>query len=321
MPAAHPHRGRDRPRAGKSALALALAEEFGGTIINADSMQVYRDLRVLTARPGADAEARAPHRLYGVIDAAEACSAGRWRGLALAEIAAARAGGKPADSGRRHRALLSCRSSMAWPPVPPIPDCRARGGAARFMPAAAAPGSTPRSRRAIPPQRRGSRPATRSASCAPTRWSPPPAGRSANGSALPRTGAHWRVRRHRPAAAACRALCRVRCARFAAMMDGGAVAEVAALLARAAAARSAGDEGGRRARDRGLARRPARPRGSRCCSAASDAALCQAAIHLAAPSHGWAARLTHGSAIFGKFTSRNFCIYSSTAIDRPELAD
>jgi tRNA dimethylallyltransferase len=78
---------------GKSALALALAGEFGGTIINADSMQVYRELRVLTARPGPEAEALAPHRLYGTIDAAESCSVGRWRGLALAEIAAARAAG------------------------------------------------------------------------------------------------------------------------------------------------------------------------------------------------------------------------------------
>ncbi|HZB94003.1 MAG TPA: isopentenyl transferase family protein, partial [Stellaceae bacterium] len=74
---------------GKSALALALAEALRGTVINADSMQVYRDLAVLTARPGPEALARAPHRLYGVIDAAEACSAGRWRALALAEIAAA----------------------------------------------------------------------------------------------------------------------------------------------------------------------------------------------------------------------------------------
>jgi tRNA dimethylallyltransferase len=79
---------------GKSALALAIAEHFRGTIINADSMQVYRDLRVLTARPGPEAEARAPHRLYGVIDAAEACSAGHWRGLALAEIVAARHAGR-----------------------------------------------------------------------------------------------------------------------------------------------------------------------------------------------------------------------------------
>ncbi len=79
---------------GKSALALALAEEFRGTIINADSMQVYRDLRVLTARPGPEAEARAPHRLYGVIDAADSCSAGRWRELARAEVLAARAAGR-----------------------------------------------------------------------------------------------------------------------------------------------------------------------------------------------------------------------------------
>ena len=79
---------------GKSALALALAEEFGGTLINADSMQVYRDLAVLTARPGPDEEARVPHRLYGVIDGAENFSAGRWRALAAAEVAAARAAGR-----------------------------------------------------------------------------------------------------------------------------------------------------------------------------------------------------------------------------------
>src|SRR5579864_8414860 len=76
---------------GKSALALALAEECDGTIINADSMQVYRDLPVLTAQPGAVERARVPHRLYGVIDAAERCSAGRWRGLALTEIERSRA--------------------------------------------------------------------------------------------------------------------------------------------------------------------------------------------------------------------------------------
>ncbi|HVO15297.1 MAG TPA: tRNA (adenosine(37)-N6)-dimethylallyltransferase MiaA [Alphaproteobacteria bacterium] len=74
---------------GKSALALALAEAVGGVIVNADSMQVYRELCVLTARPDAAALARVPHRLYGVLSAAEACSAGRWRALALGEIAAA----------------------------------------------------------------------------------------------------------------------------------------------------------------------------------------------------------------------------------------
>lgn len=75
---------------GKSALALAIAERFGGTVINADSMQVYRDLRVLTARPGPEEEARVPHRLYGVRPAAEAASVAWWRGAALAEMAAAR---------------------------------------------------------------------------------------------------------------------------------------------------------------------------------------------------------------------------------------
>jgi tRNA dimethylallyltransferase len=63
---------------GKSALALALAEAFGGTIINADSMQVYRDLRIITARPSPADEARVPHLLYGHVDAAENYSVGRW---------------------------------------------------------------------------------------------------------------------------------------------------------------------------------------------------------------------------------------------------
>jgi tRNA dimethylallyltransferase len=76
---------------GKSALALELAEKLGGTIINADSMQVYRDLRIITARPLPAEEARAPHRLYGHVDAAENYSAGRWCrdvGAALQELSA-----------------------------------------------------------------------------------------------------------------------------------------------------------------------------------------------------------------------------------------
>jgi tRNA dimethylallyltransferase len=78
---------------GKSALALALAEKLGGTIVNADSMQVYRSLRIITARPSPEEEARVPHRLYGHVDAAENYSVGRWcRDVAeaLAEIAAER---------------------------------------------------------------------------------------------------------------------------------------------------------------------------------------------------------------------------------------
>jgi tRNA dimethylallyltransferase len=56
---------------GKSALALELAAARGGTIINADSQQIYRDLNILSARPDAAAMASAPHRLYGFLDAAE----------------------------------------------------------------------------------------------------------------------------------------------------------------------------------------------------------------------------------------------------------
>ena len=63
---------------GKSALAFSLAGRTGGTIVNADSMQVYRDLRVITARPAPDEERRVPHRLYGHVDAAENYSTGRF---------------------------------------------------------------------------------------------------------------------------------------------------------------------------------------------------------------------------------------------------
>lgn len=76
---------------GKSALGLALAERIGGEIINADSMQVYRDFRVLTARPSVEEEGQAPHHLYGHIDAAERYSTGRWLTDALAAIADIRA--------------------------------------------------------------------------------------------------------------------------------------------------------------------------------------------------------------------------------------
>ena len=74
---------------GKSALALALAERIGGAVINADSMQVYGDLHVLTARPTREEEARAPHLLYGHVDAAEDYSVGRWLGDAARALAEA----------------------------------------------------------------------------------------------------------------------------------------------------------------------------------------------------------------------------------------
>lgn len=78
---------------GKSGLALSLATRGGGVVINADSMQVYADLRVITARPSTLDEAEVPHRLYGVVPASVRMSAARWRELALAEIDRAHAAG------------------------------------------------------------------------------------------------------------------------------------------------------------------------------------------------------------------------------------
>ena len=78
---------------GKSALALALAEKLGGVVVNADSMQVYRDLRVITARPTQAEEARVPQALYGHVDAAQNYSTGTWcldAGAALADAKRAR---------------------------------------------------------------------------------------------------------------------------------------------------------------------------------------------------------------------------------------
>jgi tRNA dimethylallyltransferase len=79
---------------GKSALALELANLTGGVIVNADSMQVYRDLRILTARPSLADEAAAEHRLYGVVDGAENRSAGRYVDAVKTELAGIRAGGR-----------------------------------------------------------------------------------------------------------------------------------------------------------------------------------------------------------------------------------
>jgi tRNA dimethylallyltransferase len=103
---------------GKSALALDLAAAFDGVIINADSMQVYKELRVLSARPDDAETARAPHRLYGVLSGAEACSAGKWREMALAEIAQCHAQGKlPIVTGGTGMYLNALLKGIA-----PIPD-------------------------------------------------------------------------------------------------------------------------------------------------------------------------------------------------------
>jgi tRNA dimethylallyltransferase len=115
---------------GKSALALTLAEATGGVIINADSMQVYRDLRVLTARPTREEEAGIPHALYGHVDAAVNFSAGAWVADAAKALAEARAQNRipifTGGSGLYFKALT--RGLSAVPPIPPDvrEDVRAR---------------------------------------------------------------------------------------------------------------------------------------------------------------------------------------------------
>jgi tRNA dimethylallyltransferase len=79
---------------GKSAIAIEMARAENGVVINADSMQIYAELRLLTARPSEAEEAMAPHRLYGHVAAAQSYSVGRWRNEALTAIKAARETGK-----------------------------------------------------------------------------------------------------------------------------------------------------------------------------------------------------------------------------------
>jgi tRNA dimethylallyltransferase len=106
---------------GKSALALAIAEEIGGTVINADAMQVYRELRILTARPTEEDERKVPHALYGHVPAAEAYSAARYATEARAAIENAQGGGRTpiivGGTGLYFKALTEGLS-----PIPAIPD-------------------------------------------------------------------------------------------------------------------------------------------------------------------------------------------------------
>ena len=105
---------------GKSALALSLAAELGGVVINADSMQVYRELEILSARPAAPQLALAPHALYGFVPAAEAYSVGRFVLDAARAIEEAQQDGlRPilvGGTGLYFKALLEGLS-----PIPPVP--------------------------------------------------------------------------------------------------------------------------------------------------------------------------------------------------------
>ena len=106
---------------GKSALALELAQKAGGVVINADSMQVYRDLQVITARPTTEEEAQVPHRLYGHVDAAVNFSAGHWVADAAKVLAETRAQKRlpifVGGTGLYFKALT--RGLSAVPAIPP----------------------------------------------------------------------------------------------------------------------------------------------------------------------------------------------------------
>ena len=116
---------------GKSALAVAIAERLRGTIVNTDSMQVYRELRVLTARPTVEEEARVPHSLYGIRAAAEAGSVAWWREHALAAMDEARASGRlpilTGGSGMYFAALTDGLADI------PDPGAEARAEARRLL--------------------------------------------------------------------------------------------------------------------------------------------------------------------------------------------
>lgn len=116
---------------GKSRLAQAIAEAFDGVVINADSMQVYRELRILSGRPDAAALARVPHRLYGALPASERCSAGRWRTMAEAEIEAAQGAGRlPIVAGGTGLYIKALMAGLA--PIPEIPPAARRAARARL---------------------------------------------------------------------------------------------------------------------------------------------------------------------------------------------
>jgi tRNA dimethylallyltransferase len=109
---------------GKSALALALAQASDGVIVNADSAQIYRDLPILSAAPTADDRARAEHRLYGVLDGAQPCSAAEWAEMAKREIGEIHASGRlPIVVGGTGLYIRTLLDGIA--PVPPIdPEVR-----------------------------------------------------------------------------------------------------------------------------------------------------------------------------------------------------
>ncbi len=228
--------GRERPpvaliagptASGKSAVALRLAERTGGVVVNADASQVYADLAVLSARPGADDLARAPHRLFGHVDGLEAFSAARWAHEARIEIDALHARGRlPILTGGTGLYLDTLLNGIA--PVPDIdpavrdairamPVAETHAALAREDPDAAArlnAGDTARVARALEVVRSTGRPLAH--------WQRQRAGGIA-GTVRILAGVAMRPKE---------ALAERAALRLDAMMAGGAVEEVAALVAR-----------------------------------------------------------------------------------------
>jgi tRNA dimethylallyltransferase len=213
---------------GKSALALDLARRLGGTIINADSMQLYAGLRVLTARPTPAEEALVPHRLYGVRTAAEAASVAWWRGQALAEMAAARAAGRmPILCGGTGLYFLSLTEGLSE--LPAVPEA-ARVAARALLAEIGAPALHARLAAVDPETAAGLRPGdSQRLARAWEVWT----GTGQGLAAWQRAGAHtgpapWRFAAIQldPPRDVLRAAI---AARFDAMLAGGALAEVAAL--------------------------------------------------------------------------------------------
>ena len=271
---------RGRPRAASRRLRWRWRRRADGVVINADSAQVYRDLRIVTARPTAEDEARAPHRLYGYRDGADACSAADWAADAKAAIAEAHAAGRlPILAGGTGLYLRTLIEGIA--PVPEIdPDMRK---AVRALPVGEAHAAL--AERGSARRRRGSGPATpariaralevvRSTGRTLKAWQAEKDGRDRRrGRAAPADPAA--AARLAPSHAATRASTRSSRTR--------AIEEVRRLLARQPARAGAGDARDRRARDRRLPPRRDEPRGRAGRGADRHPPICQAPIYLVPP--------------------------------------
>jgi len=215
---------------GKSALALRLAEANDAEIVNADALQVYLDLRVLSARPSPEDEARAPHHLFGVADAAEGWTVGRWLRAALPILGDIQARGRPAilvgGTGLYFRALTQGLADIPGVPAAVQREIDARfdtGGEAAFREQLRVADPVAEARIAANDRQR----LTRALAVAEATGRPLSAWQADTRPALPADG--WRGVVLDPPRESLHPRCD---ARLELMMDQGAVEEAAALTAR-----------------------------------------------------------------------------------------